>query len=91
MEFTSPASETRQCDTALMVGSQSDSEAIVALLLRHGTDVNARNNVGRTALTWAAYVNDAEIVALLTNAGADVNARDDKGETALTISYRFQN
>ncbi len=66
----------------------------VAALLDAGTDVNARNADGTTALMAASSVyversnpmQNSAIIRLLLDRGADVNLRDNKGETALTIA-----
>jgi uncharacterized protein len=46
-------------------------------------DVNARNEVGWTALMYAAAFGAAESVKALLDAGADVNARNKYGLTSL--------
>ena len=51
-------------------------------LITSGADVNARDDVGRAALHWAAGASPAVIVALL-QAGADVQARDMYDRTPL--------
>ena len=63
----------------------------VALLLRHGADVNSRNLkadsdfFGMTPLIMNATQRDdcAEVTALLLAAGADIHAEDAAGKTAL--------
>ena len=45
--------------------------------LAAGADVNARNDIGETALMNASI---AEQTKLLIEAGADVNARNEEGE-----------
>ena len=70
-----------------------DIEA-VKLYLAAGTDVNARNDLGRTALIGAAGVDSSspwsgkgeEVTRLLISKGADVNARDNDGQTAMMIA-----
>ena len=42
--------------------------------LAAGTDVNAKNGIGRTSLHNAAWLNHKEIAELLIAKGADVNA-----------------
>jgi hypothetical protein len=44
--------------------------------LAAGTDVNAKDTIGRTPLTHAAWGGHKEIVELLIAEGADVNAKD---------------
>ena len=53
----------------------------VKAFLQKGTDVDARDAVGRTPLMY--MLSDLESVRYLVGAGADVNARDDLGETPL--------
>ena len=43
---------------------------IAKILIENGADVNAKNNIGETALMWASEREYAEIVKLLKNAGA---------------------
>lgn len=52
-------------------------------LTKNGTDLNARDNEGDSALMWAVRCGKKEIAQLLLNAGADVNARNDNGYTVL--------
>jgi ankyrin repeat protein len=55
---------------------------VVALLLKSGAEVNARDEDGVTPLSYAAD-NSAEAVSLLLKNGADVNARSENGSTPL--------
>ncbi|MEW6366976.1 MAG: ankyrin repeat domain-containing protein [Acidobacteriota bacterium] len=72
-----------------------DMEAVRAYLAA-GTDVNARNRYGRTALIAAAcsdpsgvwYEKNVEMVKLLIAKGADVNARDNEGLTPIAAADR---
>ena len=60
-----------------------NAQAIAAMLLAQGVDVNAHNFLGETPLITAAdsQVNPA-LIKLLLDHGADVSARDPNGETA---------
>jgi ankyrin repeat protein len=49
--------------------------------------VNAKDNLGGTALMRAAFDGHKEVVELLLEKGADVNAKDKDGGTALMIAY----
>ena len=59
-------------------------------LLDSGTDVDARDERGRTALIAAAAFGDTEILGILLDAGADVNALQNSGPgwTPLALSVR---
>ena len=52
------------------------------MLLAAGTDVNSKDNDGRSVLMGAVCQN-AEVVKLSLSAGADVNAKSDSGSSAL--------
>jgi hypothetical protein len=60
--------------------------AHVRSLLEAGTDVNATDADGRTALMVAAARNDQATVELLLDAGADATKRDAHGVSALSIA-----
>jgi len=55
----------------------------VKLLLDRGADVNERDQVGTTALFWAAHRRNLPMVRLLLDRGARVNARNSSGITPL--------
>jgi uncharacterized protein len=59
-----------------------DREAVRALL-KQGTNVNATEPDGTTALHWASYRDDLETADILIRAGAKVNAANDLGATPL--------
>jgi ankyrin repeat protein len=59
---------------------------VVELLLKHGSDVNARNNSdhwGTTPLHAAAHANQRAIAELLIAHGADIHATNLNGRTPL--------
>lgn len=55
----------------------------VKLCIELGSDVNAANDVGLTALHGAAFSGLDEVVRLLVRNGANLNAKDAAGQTAL--------
>src|SRR6266699_1709521 len=59
-----------------------DKDGLRALVQR-GTNVNAAEADGTTALHWASYNDDLESADLLIRNGANVNARNDLGATPL--------
>jgi ankyrin repeat protein len=72
--------------TPLHCGTWKGHEAVVALLLKAGADVNAHNSNdhwGTTPLHAAAHANQSAIAKLLIDAGTDVNARDREGRTPM--------
>lgn len=71
--------------TPLMLAAMRNDPQLVRMLIDAGSEVDARDVVGSTALMWAAYSErgNSAVVELLLKAGAEVNARNDKGETAM--------
>ncbi len=65
-------------------------KAALQTLLRQGSDVNAPQGDGMTALHWAAATGDADVAALLVNARAAVNpATRISAETPLHVAGRL--
>jgi len=60
--------------------------AEVRRLVQAGTDVNAAQADGATALHWAAYHGDVGLALLLLEAGADVAAANRNGSTPLWLA-----
>lgn len=67
------------------VGERDSIEA-VEFVLELGAEVNAINDVGRTALHGAAHIRSDVIVQLLVDHGAQVNIGDRRGITPLMIA-----
>lgn len=59
---------------------------IVALLINHGADVNAKQMQGVTPLHSAAHNGQPKIIKLLIDNGADINAKTDNGQTPLFMA-----
>ena len=70
----------------LMSAAQSGDLETIKLLLKNGVEINAKDNAGYTALTWAAVEGQTNVVKLLLDKGADFNAKDTKGFTTLMIA-----
>jgi ankyrin repeat protein len=66
--------------------AEGDSLAAVTFVLELGADVNAINDIGRTALHGAAHIRSDAIVQLLADHGALLNAEDVRGITPLMIA-----
>ncbi len=90
------SSDTKGTDTAASVATSSaeaedllrqfslegDMEKVSASM-EAGTDVNAMDADGRTALMFAAFNGHSEIVLMLLDKGAVLDRRDQMGRTAL--------
>lgn len=57
--------------------------AAAEFLITHGADVNAGDEKGWTALTWAGYLARHKIARLLIAQSAEVNGRDQNGRSPL--------
>ena len=72
---------------ALHAASRMNHHKVVQSLLRHGADVNAPGECGRTPLMFASGWGCLEVVRWLLEHGADVNAKDEVGDwTSLLLA-----
>jgi len=69
---------------AVMLGDREATKRLLAV----GSDVNARDRIGRTALMIVCERGQADAVRLLLKKGAEVNAKDNFGRTALMVAAR---
>ena len=76
--------------TPLQRACIGDQPEAVALLLRHGANVNAARHDKQTALHFAAKNGSAKCVRLLLDAGADLAATNASGDTPLAEAERYQ-
>jgi ankyrin repeat protein len=74
----------------LFIAAGEGRSDVVRYLLAEGADVNAREQLGDTALTEAAYYGHVALVKELLAHGADVNAIGNDG-TALDIALNRNN
>jgi ankyrin repeat protein len=77
--------------TPLIYAAFNGHVDVVAHLLDHGAEIDARADNGFTALIAAARGGHEETVVLLLKRGANPNARDDRGETAMDYALRGEN
>ncbi|EMN43689.1 ankyrin repeat domain-containing protein [Leptospira weilii] len=67
------------------------TKEIVELLINGGLEVNGKNDLGKTALMFAAQSNYVSVMEVLLKKGADINIQDGFGYTALIWSILFNN
>ena len=70
-------------------GSNSDALEAVTLLWRLGTNVNATNDDGQTALHGGAQRGADEVVRFLVGKGAKLDLQDIEGKTPLNVAEGF--
>jgi len=64
--------------TPLILAARLAIEGVVENLIQAGADINAADEHGKTALHWAAAVNNLEAVTSLLSHGANKDAQNDK-------------
>lgn len=64
----------------------SNRAAVVALLARHGADLDARDGSGNTVLHWAVDYDWPNVVRALIELGADVFAENAAGKTCVDLA-----
>lgn len=59
---------------------------IITYILNTGSDINAKNSIGKTPLTLAVEQKNLEIVKLLLSKSANINGRDGNGKSPVEIA-----
>ncbi|MFA1739767.1 ankyrin repeat domain-containing protein [Lysinibacillus fusiformis] len=62
----------------LIIATANGETEKVLTLLQEGADINATNQLGRTAVLAATYYNQVETVRALIQCGADINLQDNQ-------------
>ncbi len=76
-------------DTLLTVAAYNGQPKTVAIILKQPkVDVEAKNKLGLTAVSAAAFKGHADILTQLVKAKADVNAASETGQTALMFAVQ---
>jgi len=70
-------------DAALIEAVVKNDLTQVQSLLEKGVDVNAKDNVGVSALIGTSFEGHLDVAKLLVEKGADVNIKSTNGDTAL--------
>ena len=77
-------------DISIHAAARFGSIKAVKQHIAAGTDVNAKNNDGRTPLHFAAMQGHKELAELLITKGADVNVKNAFGRTPLDYSEEVE-
>ena len=72
--------------TALHVAVEQKHADVVQVLIDAGTDIEKRNDKGRSPLHFASITGELATVKMLVDAGADVRATDAERDTCLTLA-----
>ena len=76
-------------DVRLLQAARAGNSSDVACLLRAGSQVDASDANGHTALMLGAMAGQLAVVRLLIEAGADTSLKDDLGYDAYTAAMFF--
>ena len=77
--------KTNDGTTPLILACRLAIEGMVEDLINAEADINASDDSGKTALHWAAAVNNVEAVQILLKHGANIDIQDNKVTTSLYI------
>ena len=86
--YTNLDAKTYDGTTPLMLAARLAIEGMVEALIEANADVNIADENGKTALHWAAAVNNVEAVNVLLKNNANRDAQDCKDETPLFLAAR---
>ncbi len=76
-------------NSLLMLAAYHDQAETAAMLLRHGAEVDHRNDHGQTPLGGVAFKGNMALLTLLLTAGANINADNGGGRTPLMFAAMF--
>ncbi|KAE8582385.1 hypothetical protein XENTR_v10020099 [Xenopus tropicalis] len=82
--------DARMCDgtTPLILAARLAVEGMVEELINAHADVNAVDEFGKSALHWAAAVNNVDAAAVLLKSSANKDMQNNKEETPLFLAAR---
>jgi len=81
--------QTPKTGAALLKAIERGDDKKTKRLLEGGTDPNATDDSGRTALMYAAVNGQTDLIGVLIDRGARINVSSKAGETALTLAAHF--
>jgi len=79
------AQERKRMQPLLFAAAQGEPE-VVNRLLKQGLKVNAKDELGRTALHYAAIINNVAVCTVLLDNGANIEIKDNDGGTPLNAA-----
>lgn len=71
---------------AIHLAAENNDCDLLLFLVKHGADIEAKNDLGQTPLHAAAWKGSRDALVLLLRLGANINLKDGNGCTALTVS-----
>ena len=84
----------RNAFTAVMKAIEINNFPMFIFLIANGADINAKDDNGKTVLSYVissnSYYDRSELVDALIALGADINIRDYEGENALMNAIRYR-
>ncbi|RHZ62633.1 hypothetical protein CDV55_106452 [Aspergillus turcosus] len=88
LERSEDTQSTNQSSRSLLWAAKHGQAFAAMLLLKKGTDIEAKDSMGYTALLWAVREGHLAITRLLVNHGANIHTRTPYGETPLWWAAR---
>ena len=76
-------------NSPLLAALKAENDEIFQMLLAAGSDIDASNNWGQTALHMAVYTANTVAVRKLLEMKADVNQKDEEGQTVFDYARTF--
>jgi Notch-like protein len=80
--------KTNDGTTPLILACRLAIEGMVEDLINAEADINATDDGGKTALHWAASVNNIEAVQILLKHGANIDIQDNKVRLQIFLFYQ---
>ena len=73
-----PERQNARRNDPLILSARLAIEGMVEMLINAQADINAADNAGKTALHWAAAVNNLDAVQILLNHNANKDAQNER-------------
>ena len=81
--------EETQGNTPRPCPAMWEDPAVCQVLIDAGTDIETKDDLGRSPLHWACRSGALAVVKMLVKAGAEVRVTDNDGDTCLTLAAYF--